>query len=206
MTEKVKIPQSVADAYTDLETRWTLTDIFKMVTADFTVSDSHVQTLVEWNESGREDEGAGLMQLLLGQYEVEPEYKVEDWVIYKGFEGDVTVKIVAIQYEHARVQFEGVSNWKEIADVERHATPEEIKVEKERRWWAKHGRDVWELKQGDVLMATRRTIYEVTADPKSHRFDCYTGNGECDFDIEECKRDNWKVICFHENRKDVRHA
>lgn len=154
MTEKVKIPQSVADAYTDLEAGWSLTDIFKMVTADFTVSDSRVQTLVEWNETGRCDEGAGLMQLLLGQYEVEPEYKAQDWIV--SYEDNLgVIESVEDHVLHG--------SWFDrkgktfpmkcyFTNVKRHATPEEIKAEKERRAWAKIGREVGEFKTNDVVL------------------------------------------------------
>lgn len=80
---------------------------------------------------------------------------------------------------------------------------EEIAQEKERRFWARHNRDVLEIEQGDILMGKHRELYEVTADPKSHRFSCYTGNDSYDFDIVEFKRDNWKVVCFAEDRKDL---
>lgn len=148
--------------------------------------------------------------LLIG-YEVEPEYKVGEYIVYENEHLKNTMKIVSLNNERIAVEpiyegFKGCDTISVNSPLIRHATPEEIKAEKERGWWAKQGRDVWELKQGDVLMATRREIYEVTADPKSHEFNCYTGNDEYDFDIEECKNDNWEVICFHENRKDVRHA
>lgn len=120
-------------------------------------------------------------------YDIKPEFKCGDWVYWD----DDTVGIYTPQpkgYE------------KHIAV--RHATPEEIAKEKERRWWSSNGREVWELKQGDVLMGIHRALYEVTADPKSHRYGVYTGNDTHDFTIDECKRGNWKVICFNENRLD----
>lgn len=143
MTEKVIIPQEVADAYKALEVSWNLTEIFKAVTADFEVCDGRIKTLVDWNESGRDDEGAGLMQLLLGQYEVEPEYKVGDWVVCTHLSR--ALKIIAIQYENSRVQYRDVSNWQPIAGIGRHATPEEIKAEKERQKWAG-------IEEGDVVI------------------------------------------------------
>lgn len=75
-------------------------------------------------------------------YEIEPEYKVGDWVVCTHLSS--ALKIIAIQYENSRVQYMDVSNWQPIAGIGRHATPEEIVEEKERRKWA-------EIEVGDVL-------------------------------------------------------
>lgn len=86
-------------------------------------------------------------------YEIEPMYKVGDEVIYPGFGGgEIVVKIIAIQYEHARVQFEELSNWKAIRDIVRHATPEEVCIAEERKAWAK-------VEPGDVLIGKKTGRY-----------------------------------------------
>lgn len=147
---------------------------------------------------------ADLAKSLLIGYEVEMNYKVGDWVRYWRKDRLTRFgKLTYINYEKGLAQFDNCTITKKIEDITRHATPEEVEIEKERRWWKSHDREVWELKQGDILMATRRRLYEVTATPKSHRFNSYTGNDNYDFDIEECKRDNWEVVCFRDDRKDV---
>ncbi len=139
-----------------------------------------------------------LVRALYIGYEVGPEFKVGDWVTYNywGLVGKVVCTSGGISLDNRQ-------NSKLNPNDFNHATPEEIAKEKQRRWWAKHDRDVWEIRQGDVLMAIRRHIFEVTADPKSHEFGVYTGNDEFDFNIEECQDENWKVICFRDDRKDV---
>ncbi len=139
-------------------------------------------------------------------YEVEPEFKAGQW-IYDITDKNKTVIEVAYVTDRRvhgfwKTQHSDIDTHVAIENA-RHFTKAEIAKEKERRWWKKHGRDVWEIRQGDVLMATRRHIFEVTADPKSHEFGCYTGNDEFDFDITECKAEKWKVICFRDDRKDV---
>src|SRR5699024_11265270 len=48
---------------------------------------------------------------------------------------------------------EGVNNcWWGFSQI-RYATESEIAAEKERRFWNRHGREVWELKQDDLLIS-----------------------------------------------------
>src|SRR5690625_4144045 len=94
-----------------------------------------------------------LVKALYIGYEVEPEFKVGDWVSFEnGTHGLVTRKIETFDYSD--YWEEEVAKWQTgsmpISRI-RPATPSEIAEEKERRWWAKHGRDVWELRKGDVL-------------------------------------------------------
>lgn len=82
---------------------------------------------------------------LWGDYEIEPEFKVGDWVVITKGEHEGTIaKIIntnSLPKYHVALGFDEI----------RHATPEEIAEEKQRRWWAKHGRGVWELKPGDLI-------------------------------------------------------
>lgn len=68
--EKVKVSQEVANAADILTTNDTLAEVFNWVTADYEVCDSDIRILKEWN-SERDDEGEGLMKLLIGYYEVD---------------------------------------------------------------------------------------------------------------------------------------
>ena len=97
---------------------------------------------------------AVLARALYIGYEVEPEFKVGDWVVRTSDEGLYFEKNKIFRAGHD-IDDKGVQE--EDSDIYhvpsnlRHATPEEIAEEKERRWWKKHGRDVWELRKGDVL-------------------------------------------------------
>ncbi|WP_200415977.1 hypothetical protein [Virgibacillus salexigens] len=143
---------------------------------------------------------------LINGYEIEPEFKVGDWIVVT-FELHTTIygktmKITNVDKSHAvghdicfGLDGEGIVYQNEI----RHATPEEIEQEKERRWWNKHGRDVWELKVGDVLMNKYdREIFHVN-NIDGGVFTEYTS----DFLVWRYLKEECKVVCFAENRLDV---
>src|SRR5699024_10715173 len=93
-----------------------------------------------------------------GGYEVEKTFKVADWVVHENGKliGQVT-RIYEDELEVKRLGDGYIWNKKDV----RHATHEEIAEEKQRRWWAKHGRDVFEFKTGD-LIEFEKVILEVT--------------------------------------------
>ncbi|MFJ7971286.1 hypothetical protein [Psychrobacillus sp. NPDC096389] len=145
MTEKVMLTREQADGIEHLK---------KRKFSDESIIGAHVRNPNGWLL----DENAALNRMplirlvdaLRSGYEVEPKYQVRDWVVYRSFDaGNVIVKIIDIQYVHSRVQFETLSGWKAIRDIERHATPEEIKSEKERRLWKSIGRKVGKFHNGD---------------------------------------------------------
>lgn len=67
MAEKVKVSREVKEARESLLKTWTLTEVFKSTTADHEVSHELIKKLSKWN-SENNDEGEGLMNLLLGNY------------------------------------------------------------------------------------------------------------------------------------------
>lgn len=136
---------------------------------------------------------ARLARALFVGYEVEPEFLVGDTVIHKetGVIEEVDGYMTTILEKHS--------------DKYRHATPSEIAEEKERRWWAKHGRDVWELRQGDViydedenLVVIVHTYLDKSTDDEKVVF--RSGGWEFTDNIPE----QFKVVCFVENRLDVK--
>ena len=119
-------------------------------------------------------------------YEVKPEFKVGDWVY------DIQCNKVA------RIDHRGVDDIRVWVDDEdynffaivniRHATPEEIEEEKERRWWKKHGREFRQLKQNDLIIDTRTgEVFSLSSIGVRNGFNKF-----------------YKVICFAENRLDVK--
>src|SRR5690625_4262140 len=85
-----------------------------------------------------------LVKALYIGYEVEPEFKVGDWVVWDDMkiigqlvEIGIGLRVDAIEYDFPQ-------------DISlkflRHATPEEIAEEKERRFWNKFGREVNEYR------------------------------------------------------------
>lgn len=130
-------------------------------------------------------------------YEIEETFKVGDWV----FDRESVYKIIS--KHHADDLNKGMYL------KARHATPEEIEEEKQCRWWAKHGRKVWELRQSDVLVNKSNgkdwiVISEINkvSDCKNYRvFPFLTGEFEI-MHLETIKR-HFQIVCFAEDRKDV---
>ena len=128
-------------------------------------------------------------------YEVEPEYKKGDWV--KSKIGTGVGKIIHLK------QFGYETDFGLLADTDdiRHATPEEIAEEKERRWWHRHGRGVWEFKTRDIVKDKSgeygfhyRSVHFVDEILKMAR--C---TGGVDIPLE-----NLTLVCFADERKDVK--
>ncbi|MET3657875.1 hypothetical protein [Sporosarcina psychrophila] len=98
-----------------------------------------------------------LLRAIQEGYDVEPEYKVGDWI--------VRLNGTTFLNDKAVVRVDKVSDIHLFYDHDigidkiriRHATPEEIKVEQERRVWAKIGREVGEFRKGDVRI-TKGTV------------------------------------------------
>src|SRR5699024_7802523 len=103
-----------------------------------------------------------------GGYEVEETFKVGDWVVrtkelgHQNFYEGKIFKVKRIDKGYLTgdlLVVDNDDNSEHLFGNIRHATPEEIEREKqrrwhmnaERRWWKEHGRDVWELKKGDLL-------------------------------------------------------
>src|SRR5690606_32776822 len=116
-------------------------------------------------------------------YEVEPEFKVGDWVVNTS---NGYIRLVENEREANFLNNDYIKRH-EL----RHATPEEIAVEKERRWWAKHGRDVWELRPGDLLVSDIRVfkeVREVNNDSVTFAYENYVA-------MDRLKL-YYKVVCF----------
>src|SRR5690625_487713 len=140
-------------------------------------------------------------------YEVEPEFKVGDWVFW---ETKSNGPIPKTAFKIEKIIKDGVcpDEWPspyaggEPIPIEelRHATPSEIAEEKERRWWAKHGRNLWELRKGDLLIDKHfGKIAEVReVEDKHYLIGAITSYESLDF----IKR-NYTVVCFSEQRLDL---
>jgi|SRR5690625_1991822 len=135
-----------------------------------------------------------MARALLNGYEVKPEFKVGDWVTNK-----TTMDTIEIDAPNADFLNKNYSHGKHF----RHATPEEIAKEKERRWWAKHDRDVWEIKKDDSLIHdTEREYPDIIFEVGD--FNIHFTDGH--FYPKEYIKENYKVFCFAKDRKDVDHG
>ncbi|WP_246231582.1 DUF1642 domain-containing protein [Sporosarcina jiandibaonis] len=154
MGEKVKIPQNVADAIEKLRKVHSVYGVVAAVAknkSEYPTLSNSIDALLVWTH---EEEGDGynadrLIQALVNGYEIEPKYKVGDWVanldgsnIFP--KGDVkVVEVGAVEKQYIRPF--GDKAWGLPIHHLRHATSEEIKAEKERQKWA-------EIEPGDVLI------------------------------------------------------
>jgi len=136
----------------------------------------------------QEEEAIKLMKAFTDGYEVEPEFKVGDWIYIDECATHTNKehvrKIVAVNPPAITLD----DNWNiglESGHI-RHATPSEIKQEKERRFWAGLGREVNEYKKGDIAININRVIAEPFVV------------------INDCVVDYLKLVCPVENRLDVK--
>src|SRR5699024_8454985 len=84
-------------------------------------------------------------------YKVDPDFEVGDWVVYdNGVERGYGYKTNQIKDVDEQKAYFDEGRRMHLTSL-RHATPEEITKEKQRRWWVRHGRDVYEFKEGDLI-------------------------------------------------------
>lgn len=89
-------------------------------------------------------------------YEVEEEYKVGDWVV-----NTANSRIAKVEKDAPdRVWVDDEKARYFMKSALRHATPEEIKAEKERRVWKKIGREVGEFRDGDIAFTNKGSIWQ----------------------------------------------
>lgn len=137
-----------------------------------------------------------VLKAYINGYEVEPEFKVGDWIY------NTKAKRVA-QIDHRFGN--GDELWVDDEEFNfyhlndsRHAIQDEIKQEKERRWWKLHGRNPWELKERDVL----------TYKESDRTFNVDSVNGDTvvleniKYGLKQIKQ-VFRVACFAEKRLDV---
>src|SRR5690625_4957584 len=145
-------------------------------------------------------------------YEVEPEFKVGDWVITGAFGESHRGRALKIRRISKNYKITGISycyfeNTDELhyncylEDIDRQATPEEIAKEKQRIWWAKHDRGVWELREGDALKADDGD-YLVEVCEVFDSCNVRLTGGITHVKVSELK-EGYRVICFAEDRKDL---
>src|SRR5699024_10463679 len=100
--------------------------------------------------------------------------------------------------------YENSSNIHYFKDI-RHSTPEEVAREERRRWWAKHGRDVWELKDYDVIgdesKETPVTVQLIKTAGLNDEEVVFFKND--DWELYDNVKEHYLVVCLAEDRKDV---
>lgn len=134
-----------------------------------------------------------LVRCLNGEYEIKPRFKVGEYIVYENEIVKNVMQIINIDSDDIIVEpiYTGFEDYNRVSvnsPLIRHATPEEIAEEKERRWWKKHGRDVREVRSGDIIYSYSTGITFVRNDNARH----------------VTSFDGFQVVCFVENRLDVK--
>ncbi|WP_405101614.1 hypothetical protein [Oceanobacillus sp. FSL H7-0719] len=196
--EKVKITQKKADAieYLLKVRGWSRESIAL----------GEIKRDAQWVDGTPEEGMRGfldeeLLKALYIGYEAEPEFKENDWVT------DIkTGKIARIDHRG----YDGELAWvdddeKNFFDSPRHSTPSEIAEEKERRFFAEHGREPWELKKNDILNDRREncTVTIAKVIDKEVMTVLFT-NGDWEFYNNIVEDSDWRVACFADKRLDVK--
>lgn len=186
--EKVKLTQEQADAVVMFKK-----EQFKALKRE-KKKPSH--NLSDWALPLFELDADDIQNALFEGYEVEPEFYVGDWVNHRlhGFGKVIEVNKTTLEIYRSSGDEEGAYVWHK-KNV-RHATKQEA-------WWAKHGRNVWELKPGDIIRVPGRSYHEVTSSINDCKRGEYTFDDRYDLNVDELKSGIYELACFAEDRKDV---
>ncbi|OEH52944.1 hypothetical protein AQ616_18745 [Oceanobacillus sp. E9] len=203
--EKVKVTKEQAGEIKDHVSRNSEDLVFKL----------HLSNPNGWTGTSKVLNGMDITTMakaLYIGYEIEPEFKVGDWVVVTfdlhNSYGQIK-QITKVEKSCAvgrDVYFELDGGGCYYPNEIKHATTEEIKQEKERRWWAKHGREVWELKMGDTLINKNdRYSCDVKFVEGSDPTGTLLVNGRKDEFIEliEDLKKEYIVFCFKKDRLDL---
>src|SRR5690625_2479060 len=137
------------------------------------------------------------MDALYIGYEVEQEVKVGDFVDIGLFGISKVAEVTGVKGK--LIAINGSDEYHEFK-INRVLTDEEKQEEKERRWWKKHGREVWELKEGDIILQSEDVYTYIVLGMDQY------GNVHLEeenmFAIGYIK-EQYKVVCFAEDRQDV---
>src|SRR5699024_4189942 len=137
-----------------------------------------------------------------------------DWVVWEdktiGKVKKIVDDVITIDVELGYLKDNGkIAYANTLTRYFRHATPEEIAKEKERRWWANHDRNLWELKEGDILISKKKPhscivkFVEATDENATLLVDGIQDEFYEGSETLEYMREEYKVFCFVEDRKDL---
>lgn len=197
--EKIKIAKEQADA---IEKAWKMTGnkvfIIRMHDRDGSV-------LIDGREQLGDISTDTLIRALYIGYEVEPE--VGDWVKFSYTDGKYDIgKVLELKEGYVIVDFANFEVPQHIMSTDlSNPTLSEIVEEKERRFWGKYGRKIFELKKGDTVISNTGCLFfvedsnGVSAKLKDTSLRVKTS----EINIESYFKKGMKVHCFKESRLDV---
>ena len=131
-------------------------------------------------------------------YEVEETFKVGDFVDIGLFGISKIAEVTGVKGN--TIAINGSEEYHKFK-INRVLTDEEKQEEKQRRWWAKHGRKPWKIREDDILICPQGDVYTV-----QKILDGIVvfkeGGDKPKWEIKS----GYRVACFAEDRKDVDHA
>ena len=141
-----------------------------------------------------------LIKALYIGYEVEQEVKDGDFVDIGLFGISKVAEVTGVKGK--LIAINGSDEYHEFK-INGVLTDEEKQEEKQCRWWAKHGRKVWEIREDDILEYLGDLYIIDSFDSEEvclkSGIERKTNYGE---PFDYVKR-HFKVVCFAEDRKDV---
>lgn len=144
-------------------------------------------------------------EALYDGYEIEEEYKVGDWVVNKNGSIGVIERITNALYSGKWWNGSEILGMNTIGPCfERHATTKEMIIAKQRMWWHKHGRGVWNLRENDLLYHDYQITRVKEISNGKYRIPTWDTDVWIRFDEIERLESDFKVICFAEDRKDIK--
>lgn len=197
---KVKITQEQAEAIEDYK-RFGSLEYFAISRHEFTYEYKSLKTLSI-------DEMARILYKPDG-YEIEPEHPSFELHSYVTCEESNVWQVV--KEDLYRVVLQGreaikqvgysSENFKKYTD----STTEEIAEFKEFRWWKSHNRDVWQLKENDVLSGkdVNRAYNVMHVDEYTASLQAPEADTSVNFSIDQIKT-TFLVACFAQDRKDIK--
>lgn len=145
MSEKVKVTQEQAEAIEMTRENNHYDTVLTYILQNKRIPNERFRVL---SEMTLEDL---VKALILNEYEIEPQFKVGDLVVYIH---DSTIWQVIGELYGGKVHYEITRNGTTIGSIHkdhiRLATPEEIKAEKERQLWKSIDREVGHFKPDDI--------------------------------------------------------
>lgn len=157
MTEKVKLTREQAEAVDNWLSAATAMDGISALLDAHADMERWVGVFAPMNDLSQAD----MARALLIGYEIEKEYKIGDWVVWETEHERRVLQIDRIsKLTTGEKVFGDEGFWLEC--IKRHATPEEIKAEQERRVWKKIGREVGEFQFQDIVTFLDNENYIVT--------------------------------------------
>ena len=194
MSEKVKLTREQAEAIEKLKKMAVSDDVIIHNTVFYQVTERERDTAYKPFKGIDLDT---LIRALYIGYEVEPSIKIGDFVDIGLFGISKIAEVTGVKGN--TIAINGSEEYHEFK-INRVLTDEEKQEEKQRRWWAKHGREVWELRDGDLLRSTdTKKTYELN---NQTSYGAWFEGLTSGIAHRVVKR-NYKVICFAEDRKDI---